>query len=150
MYNGFEAIADNIDAWRVNLVNRIKQYASTINDLQSSANSAIYSSNLNTRSVSNISARLDHFVERLNRKTSVCISDNHVKIQSLLSSLDQFKIISEDQFLALKDQLQVLSESPGIERLPSLPLPSVEVADVEQTVVIEGLRGKMKGWSKQS
>ena len=33
VYNGFEAIADNIDAWRVNLVTRIKQYASTINDL---------------------------------------------------------------------------------------------------------------------
>ena len=41
VYNGFEAIADNFDAWRVNLVNRIKQYTSTINDLQSSANSAI-------------------------------------------------------------------------------------------------------------
>ena len=45
VYKGFEAIAHNIDAWRMNLVNRIKQYASTINDLQSSANSAIYSSN---------------------------------------------------------------------------------------------------------
>ena len=44
----------------------------------------------------------------------------------------------------MKDQLQVLSESSGVKRLLSLHLPSVEVADVEQTVVIEGLRGKMK------
>ena len=54
VYNGLEAIAENIDAWRVNLVTRIKQYASTINDLQSSTNSAIYTSDLNARSVSNI------------------------------------------------------------------------------------------------
>ena len=33
VYNGLEAIAENIDAWRVNLVTRIKKYASTINDL---------------------------------------------------------------------------------------------------------------------
>ena len=38
-----------------------------------------------------------------------------------------------------------MSESSGIKLLPSLPLPSVVVADVEQTVVIEGLWGKMKG-----
>ena len=75
IYNGFEAIADNIDAWRVNLVGRIKQYASTINDLQTTANSAIYSSDLNACSVSNVSARLDHFAERLNHKDQF-ISDN--------------------------------------------------------------------------
>ena len=38
-----------------------------------------------------------------------------------------------------------MSASSGLIRLPSLPLPSVEVVDAEQTVVIEGLRGKMKG-----
>ena len=75
VYNGLEAIAENIDAWRVNLVTRIKQYASTINDLQSSTNSAIYTSDLNTRSVSNISSRLDHFAERLNQQDQ-CISNN--------------------------------------------------------------------------
>ena len=75
MYNGFEAIAENIDAWRVNLVTRIKQYASTINDLQSSTNSAIYTGDLNARSTSNISARLDHFAERLNQQDQ-CISNN--------------------------------------------------------------------------
>ena len=45
----------------------------------------------------------------------------------------------------MKDQLPALSASSGLIRLPSLPLPSVEVADAEQTVVIEGLWGKMKG-----
>ena len=94
--------------------------------------------------ISNVSARLDHFVERLNQQDQ-CISDNRGKIQSLLFSFDQFKIVSETQILSLKDQLQVLSESSGFERPPSLPLPIVEVADPEQTVVIEGLWGKMKG-----
>ena len=118
MYKGLEAIAENIDAWRVNLVTRIKQYASTINDLQSSKNSAIYTSDLNARSVSNISARLDHFAERLNQQ-------DHDDIQSLCSSIDQLSTVSETQFLSLKDQLQALSESSNFERLPSLPLPSV-------------------------
>ena len=52
VYNGYEAIAENIDenidAWRVNLVSRIKQNASTISDLQSIPNSANYSSDLKT------------------------------------------------------------------------------------------------------
>ena len=139
VYNGFEAVADNIDAWRLNLVSRIKQYASTINDLQSTANSASYSSDLNAQSVSvSVSARLDQFAERLNQQDqSIAVNCN--KIQSLLSSLDQFKITSETQFLSLKDQLLVLSEFSVFARLSSPPLPSVEVADVEQTVVIEGL-----------
>ena len=88
----------------MNLVTRIKQYASTTNDLQSSANSAIYSSDLKACLISNVSARLDHFAERLNQQDQ-CISDNRGKIQSILSSLDQFKIVSETQFLSLKDQL---------------------------------------------
>ena len=79
VYNGLEAIAENIDAWRVNLVTRIKQYASTINDLQSSTNSAIYTGNLNAQSTSNISARLDHFAERLNQQDQ-CISNNRDNI----------------------------------------------------------------------
>ena len=54
VYNGFKAIADNIDAWRVKLVGRINQYASTISDLQTTANSAIYSSDLNARSFSSV------------------------------------------------------------------------------------------------
>ena len=53
--------------------------------------------------------------------------------------------MSENQFLSLKDQLKVLSESADIERLPLLPMQSFEVADVEQVEVIEGLWGKMKG-----
>ena len=62
VYNGLEAIAENIDAWRVNLVTRIKQYASTINDLQSSTNSAIYTGDLNPRSTSNISKTSVHLI----------------------------------------------------------------------------------------
>ena len=111
MYCGFKAIAENIDEWKGNLVSRIKQYASTISDLQSTANSAIFSSDLNTRSFSSVSARLDHFAERLNQPDQR-ISNNGVKIQSLISSVHQFQlhVISENQFVSLQDQLRVLSE----------------------------------------
>ena len=101
VYNGLEAIAENIDAWRVNLVTRIKQYCSTINDLQSSTNSAIYAGDLNARSSSNISARLDHFGERLNQQDR-CISNSSNDIRALRSSLDQFGTVSKTQFLSLK------------------------------------------------
>ena len=91
----------------MNLVDRIKQYASTISDLQTTANYAIYSSNLNANSFSSVSARSDHFAERLNHQDQ-CISDNRIKVQYLLSSFDQFKIDSENQFLSLKDFLHCL------------------------------------------
>ena len=61
-----------------------------------------------------MSARLDQFAERLNQQDQ-SIADNCTKIQSLASSLDQFKITSKTQFLVLKDQLLVLSESSVIE-----------------------------------
>ena len=102
VYCGFKAIAENIDEWKGNLVSRIKQYASTISDLQSTANSAIFSSDLNAHSFSSVSARLDHFAERLNQQDQH-ISDNGVKIQSLISSVDQFQLISENHFVSLKD-----------------------------------------------
>ena len=94
VYCGFKAIAENIDEWRGNLVGRIKQYASTIRYLQSPANYAIFSSDLNACSFSSVSARLDHFAERLNQQDQR-ISDNGVKIQSLTSSIDQFQLISD-------------------------------------------------------
>ena len=88
--------------------------------------------------------RLDQLSERFNQLDQGT-SSNHDDIRSLRLSLDQFHSMSETQFLTLKDQLQVLSDSPNTERLPLLPLPSVEVVDTEQTVVIEGLCGKVKG-----
>ena len=63
------------------------------------------SSDLNARSFSSVSARLDHFAERLNQQDQV-ISDNSVRIHSLASSVDQFQLLSESQFLSLKDQLK--------------------------------------------
>ena len=62
--------------------------------LQSTTNTASYSSNLNARSVSNVSARLDQFAERLNQQAQ-SIANNCTNIQSLVSSLDQFKITPE-------------------------------------------------------
>ena len=91
-----------------------------------------------------ISVRLDHLAEKFNHLDQR-ITNNRDDICSLCSSFDQFSIVSETQFLLLKDQFQALSESSNIKRLPSPPFSSVEVVDTKQTVVIEGLRGKMKG-----
>ena len=54
-------------------------------------------------------------------------------------------MVSETQFLSLRDQLRVSSEASDIERYPSLSLQPVGIPDVEQVEVIDGLRGKMKG-----
>ena len=83
--------------------------------------------------------RLDHLAEKLNHLDQR-ITNNRDDIPSLRSSFDQFSIVSETQFLLLRDQLQALSESTDIERLPSHSLSSADVVDTEQTVVIEGLR----------
>ena len=83
-------------------------------------------------------ARLDHFSAQINQQNQV-ISDNKVKFQSLVSSFDQFQLLSERQFLSLEDQFKVLSDAPGVERslvYPSLP---VGVLGVEQEEVLEGL-----------
>ena len=89
VYCAFEAVAENIDEWRGSLVARIKQYASRISDIQLTANREMSSSDLNAQSFSSVSARLDHFAERLNQQDQV-ISDNNVKNQSLVSFFDQF------------------------------------------------------------
>ena len=46
-YNGLQVVAENIDAWRTNLVTRIKLYSSTIADLQTSSNTTSYACDLN-------------------------------------------------------------------------------------------------------
>ena len=63
VYNGLQVFAENIDAWRTNLVTRIKLYSSTIADLQSSINATSYACNLYARTNSNISVRLDQLTE---------------------------------------------------------------------------------------
>ena len=50
---------------------------------------AVCSSDLNAHSFSSVLARLDHSAERLNQQDQV-ISDNNVRIQSFVSSFDQF------------------------------------------------------------
>ena len=62
--NGLQAFAENIDAWRENLVTRIKLYGATISDLQSSTNSVVYACNLNAGTNSNISVRLNYLAEK--------------------------------------------------------------------------------------
>ena len=64
--------------------------------------------------------RLDQLAERFNQLDQRT-SSNRDDIRSLHSSLDQFCSVSKTQFLSLRDQLQVLSESSNTVRLPSPP-----------------------------
>ena len=68
VYCAFKAVSENIDESRGSLITRIKQYASRISDIQLTANSAMSSRDLNARSFSSVSARLDCFTERLNQQ----------------------------------------------------------------------------------
>ena len=70
------------------------------------------------------------------------MSSNRADFLSLRKSIDQLCITFDAQFLSLRDQLQRLSESPSTAPAPTS---SVDVAEVEHTVVVEGLRGKVKG-----
>ena len=58
-YNGLQVVAENIDAWRTNLVTRIKLYSSTIADLQTSSNATSYACNLNAQTNYTFLTRLD-------------------------------------------------------------------------------------------
>ena len=91
-YCAIEAVSENIDEWRGHLVTKIKQYATPISDIQLTASNVISSSDLNARSFSSVLARLDHFAERLSQPDQI-ISDNSVKIQSLISSFDQVRYL---------------------------------------------------------
>ena len=64
------------------------------------------------------------------------VSDNSVKIHSLICSFDQFRLHSESQLLSIEDQIKVLHEMPSVPVLPPVP---VEVLGVEQEELVEGL-----------
>ena len=85
---------------------RLRLYATNINDIQVSANSAISNSDLNTHSLSSVSSRLDHLAECLNQQNQV-VFENTVRIQSI-SSLDQFKTITEGRLSVLEDHINSL------------------------------------------
>ena len=65
--NGLQVVAENIDSWRTNLVTRIKLYSSTIADLQTSSNATSYACDLNTRTNSIISTRIDQLAKQFNQ-----------------------------------------------------------------------------------
>ena len=74
----------------------------------------------------------------LNQQDQI-ISDNNVRIQSLVSSLDKFQLLSERQYSSLKFQLRVVNEAPGGEGKFLQPLRPVQVPGIEQEEVIKGL-----------
>ena len=111
-------MAENIDSWRTNLVTRIKLYSSTIADLQTSSNATSYACDLNTRTNSNISIRLDYLTERFNRLEQ-STSNNCDDLLTICKSINDFQDTYDTQFLSLKDQLQALSKSSNTVRVPA-------------------------------
>ena len=137
---GLQVVAENIDSWRTNLVTRIKLYSSTIADLQTSSNATSYACNSNTWNNSTISTRLDYLTERFNQLEK-STSNNRSDFLTISKSIDTFRDLCDTQVLSLRDQLQSLSESVSTVHAPAL---SAEVVDSENTVVIEGLCGKVR------
>ena len=84
--NDLQVIAENIDLWRANLVTRIKLYNTTIADLQSSSNATSHAFDLNARTNSTISNRLDHLTERFNHLEERT-SSNRADFLSLRTSI---------------------------------------------------------------
>ena len=142
--NGLQVVAENIDSWRTNLVTRIKLYSSIIADLQTSSNATSHACDLNSRMNSIISTRIDQLAERFNQ-LELRTSNNPDDLLSLCTLIDQLRTTSETQFLLLMDQLQVLCKSANTVHPSPIHRSSVKVVDVEYTVVIEGLCGKVKG-----
>ena len=64
--NGLQVVAENIDSWRTNLVTRIKLYSSTMADLKSTSNATSYACDINARTNSFITTRLDSLAEKFN------------------------------------------------------------------------------------
>ena len=62
--NGLQVVAENIDSWRTNLVIRIKLYSSTIADLKTTSNATSYACDINARTNSSITARIDSLAEK--------------------------------------------------------------------------------------
>ena len=107
------------------------------------ATNVISNSDLNACSFLSVSARLDHFAERINEQDQV-IAENSIKIQSLACSSDQFKLNTEAQLLLIDDQLKVLRDVSNLEANPQHPTVPVVTLGLEQEEVVEGLRGKVK------
>ena len=123
---------------------RLRLYATNINDIQVSANSAISNSDLNTHSLSSVSSRLDHLAECLNQQNQV-VSENTVKIQSLVSSLDQFKANTERWLSVFEDRIKSHRVTARMEAAPIVSPVPVEILGLELDEVVEVLREKVKG-----
>ena len=80
----------------------MKQFSTRVKDIQMTASNGISNSDLNARSFSSVSARLEHFAERINQQDQI-IAENSIMIQSLACSMDQFKINTEAQLLLIDD-----------------------------------------------
>ena len=108
--NGLQVVAENIDSWRTNLVTRIKLYSSTIADLKTTSNATSYPCDLNARTNSSISTRIDLLVEQFNQ-LEIRTSSNCDDLMLVCSMIDQLRATSDSQFSLLTKQLQVLRES---------------------------------------
>ena len=98
--NGLQVVAENIDSWRTNLVTRIKLYSSTIADLKTMSNATSYACDINARTNSSITTRIDSLAERFNQ-LEIRTTRNHDDIMLVCSMIDQLRATSDSQFSAL-------------------------------------------------
>ena len=142
--NGLQVVAENIDLWRTNLVTRIKLYSSTIADLKSTSNATSYACDIKACINSSITARIDLLAEKFNQ-LDIRTSCNHSDIMLICGMIDQLRARSDSQFSSLSKQIQSLLQSPRAEPTLHNPTSPAEAAEIEHTIIIEDLCGKVKG-----
>ena len=123
--NGLQVVTENIDSWRTNLVTRIKLYSSTIADLKTTTNATSYACDINARTNSSITARIDSLAEEFNQ-LDIRTSRNHDNIMLVCGMIDQLRARSDSQFSSLSKQLQSLRQSPHVVPTVHTPTPSVD------------------------
>ena len=142
--NGLQVAAENINSWRTNLVTRIKLYSSTMADLKSTSNATLYACDINARTNSSITTRLDSLAEKFNQ-LDIRTSRNHDDVMLVCGMIDELRARSDSQFSLLSKQIQTLLQSPRAEPMVHNPTSSAEAAEIEHTIIIEDLCGKVKG-----
>ena len=111
--NGLQVVAENIDSWRTNLVTRIKLYSSTIADLKTTSIATSYACDINARTNSSITTRIDTLAERFNQ-LEIRTNRNHDDTMLVCSMIEQLRASSDSQFSLVTKQLQTLRQSPQV------------------------------------
>ena len=93
---------------------------------------------------SSITDRMDLLAEHFNQ-LEIRTSSNCDDLMLMCSMIDQLRAMSDSQFSLLTKQFQVLHEAHQVAQSLHVSTSSVEAADAEHTVIIEGFCDKDKG-----